>query len=178
MIILETSRLILARFTLDDLDRLAELVSDPQTVRYIGDGKPAGYAHARHWLERTLANYARHGFGYWRVSLREEDEFIGWCGPCAITLEESVEIQLGYLLDPKHWGRGIATEAAVAAREHAFVHLGVTRLIALIDCANDRSKKVAANVGMTYERNVAFRSSWERVPRRLELHSMSGQRNL
>ena len=91
-------------------------------------------------------------------------------------VEESAEIQLGYLLTPEYWGQGIATEAAIAVREHVFAHLGVERLVALIDSGNHRSKRVAAKVGMTYERNVAFASSWKAVPRRLELHSVSAER--
>lgn len=110
------------------------------------------------------------------MSLRDADEFIGWCGPSCIAVEETTEIQLGYLLDPEYWGQGIATEAAVAVREHAFAYLGVTRLIALIDSRNDRSKRVATKVGMSYERNVAFSSSWKPLPRRLELHSMSAKK--
>jgi [ribosomal protein S5]-alanine N-acetyltransferase len=176
VIILRTPRLALAEFNLDDLDRLAELVSDPEAVRYIGDGEPASRAHARHWLERTISHYSRSGFGYWRVSLRGKSELIGWCGPCPLTVEENAEIQLGYLLAPEYWGQGIATEAAIAAREHAFAFLGVERLIALIDRMNHRSKRVAAKVGMTYERDVAFSSSSNPLPRRLELHSMCAEK--
>jgi [ribosomal protein S5]-alanine N-acetyltransferase len=173
VIILDTPRLTLAEFNLDDLDRLAEIVSDPEAVRYIGDGEPASRAHARHWLERTLSNYSRSGFGYWRVSLRGRDELIGWCGPCSISVEDTTEIQLGYLLTPEYWGQGIATEAAIGAREHAFVHLGVERLIALIDRRNSGSKRVAAKIGMTYERDVIFSSSSSPLPRQLELYSVS-----
>ena len=110
------------------------------------------------------------------MSLRDRDELIGWCGPCPISVEATAEIQLGYLLTPEYWGLGIATEAATAAREHAFARLGVERLIALIDRKNHRSKRVAAKVGMTYERGVVFSSCSNPLPRPLELHSMSAEK--
>jgi RimJ/RimL family protein N-acetyltransferase len=69
-------------------------------------------------------------------------------------------------LGREHWGRGYATEAASAMRDHALGELGLRRVIALIQHGNAASKRVAARLGMAYERDVEFHD------RPVELYSL------
>jgi ribosomal-protein-alanine N-acetyltransferase len=71
-------------------------------------------------------------------------------------LEGRIEREVGYVLGREYWGRGYATEAATAMRDHALGSLGLRRLIALVDHGNEASKRVAAKLGMAYERDVGF----------------------
>ncbi|MES2598922.1 MAG: GNAT family N-acetyltransferase [Verrucomicrobiota bacterium] len=64
------------------------------------------------------------------------------------------EIELAYLLSPRFWGRGLASEAARAIRDLAFSTLGCSRLVSLIHPANLASKRVAHSVGMTFSQTT------------------------
>jgi ribosomal-protein-alanine N-acetyltransferase len=96
-----------------------------------------------------------HGFGQWVVLLRSSGEFVGQCGLTAQEEEEGEkEIEIGYLLLRKFWGRGFATEAAIAARDYGFHTFGYERLVSLIDTGNRASRRVAEKVGLTLEKKV------------------------
>jgi RimJ/RimL family protein N-acetyltransferase len=64
------------------------------------------------------------------------------------------EIELGYSIKRSHWGRGYATEAAFAVRDHAIGVLGFRRLISIIHPDNARSQGVARKVGMRHEKDA------------------------
>ena len=75
---IETERLQLREYTMDDYDKLYEILSDAETMQHY----PAPYdeAKTRRWIEWNLENYATYGFGLWAVVLKETGEFIGDCG--------------------------------------------------------------------------------------------------
>jgi len=62
--------------------------------------------------------------------------------------------ELGWRLAREAWGRGLAAEAAGAAREDAFARLGLSELISIIHPENRRSRRLAAKLGMVVERQV------------------------
>ena len=76
--ILETERLILREYTWADFDRLYEILSDPETMAHYP--KPYDAAGVRRWIEWSLDNYEKYGFGLWAVELKETGAFIGDCG--------------------------------------------------------------------------------------------------
>ena len=90
------------------------------------------------------------------VLLAEGGELLGRCGIAVREINGRTERELGYLLGRPHQGRGYATEAAAAMRDHALGTLGLRRLIALIQHGNEASERVARKVGMAYERDVEF----------------------
>ena len=65
--IIETNRLILREYTLDDFDALYEIVSDPETMKHYP--KPFDEERTRGWIEWNLENYKNYGFGLWAVSI-------------------------------------------------------------------------------------------------------------
>ena len=79
---------------------------------------------------------------------------MGQCGLTVQEVEGKEEIEIGYLFLRKSWGQGLATEAARAARDHGFHMPGCERLVSLIDPGNLASRRVAAKVGLTLEREV------------------------
>jgi RimJ/RimL family protein N-acetyltransferase len=72
------------------------------------------------------------------------------------TVHVATEHEIAYLLGSQWWGRGYATEAAAAIRDHARAQLGRGRLISLIDPENAASKAVATRIGMHHERDLTF----------------------
>jgi ribosomal-protein-alanine N-acetyltransferase len=157
MSIAATERIVLRHFHVADLDDMAELFADPEVMRF-GAG-PQSRDWTREWLKKCLEDYFRKwGFGLWAVVHQPDRRLIGYCG---LTLFDDVdgrrEIEVGYRLMRRDWGRGLATEAAAAARDYAFGNLGLRRLIAVIDLENVRSMRVAEKIGLQREKEILFR---------------------
>lgn len=150
--LLETARLRLRRFTMDDVDHLVELDRDPEVMRYLTGGRPTPVSEVRdEHLPRLLSQYDRHpGLGRWATVDRVSDEFLGWLS--LDPADDGTEAELGYRLRRSAWGRGLATEGARALVRHAFDGVGVERVWAQTMAVNDRSRAVMARAGLRYVR--------------------------
>lgn len=152
---LETPRLRLRPYTGDDLELLVPLLGDPEGMRTMGG--PFDRKGAQAWLDRNLQRYAEtDGLGRYAVFLRETGEYVGDCGPVPTTVEGTPEVELGWIVDPRFRGRGIATEAAAGWRDRCFGPLGLTRLISMVDEHNIASRRVAEKIGMQVERTALW----------------------
>ena len=78
--VLETSRLYLREFTIDDAQLLIDLNSDPEVIRYTGDGPVTDLEASKKILTDIILPQYPNKIGRWAVHLRSTDEFIGWCG--------------------------------------------------------------------------------------------------
>ncbi len=153
--ILETDRLVLREFSADDAQALALVLSDPETMKYYP--APIDRAGTQQWIERNLRRYAEDGVGLWAMDLKANGEMIGDCGIIRQQVDGEDLYEIGYHLRREYWGRGLATEAAVACREWAFANLKVERLISLIRPDNVPSCRVAERNGMTIWKEVDWR---------------------
>jgi RimJ/RimL family protein N-acetyltransferase len=163
MLITETERTFLRHFHAADLDEMAGLFADAEVMRF-GKG-PQSRQWTEEWLKKCLEDYyQKWGFGLWALVHKADRRVIGYCG---LTLFDNVdgreEIEIGYRLTRPSWGQGLATEAARAVLEHAFGHLGLRRLIALIDSENHRSVRVAEKIGLRHEKDIIFHGKLVRV---------------
>jgi len=156
MIILETLRLRLREFVAGDADALAQVLSDPKTMRYY----PAPYDRTgvEGWIARCRQRYRDDGVALWAMELKSSGELIGDCGIIRQEVEGERFFEIGYHLRRDLWGQGFATEAAVACRDWAFAHLNIDRLISLIRPDNLRSRRVAERNGMTVWKEVEWHS--------------------
>ena len=146
---METKRLRLRPFGVDDLDVLAAMVADPDQMRFYP--RPKTREEARKWIDWNLELYVRLGFGTWLLELRATDEFAGYCGIRPRDVDGSREMELAWHVKKTFWNTGVATEAAAAARERAFGALGLRRLVAVIHPHNLPSRRVAEKLGMAEE---------------------------
>ena len=151
---LETERLVLRPYELDDLDELAPILGDPETMQYY----PAPFTRekSQEWIEANLGRYASDGFGLWAIESKDTGEFLGNCGPVRRVVDGEQEVEVGWHVKRSHWRRGIATEAARACCAYAFEELGLGRLISLIRGVNVPSRGVAENLGMTIEKEIVY----------------------
>src|SRR5258706_15675193 len=137
MNILETEKLTLRQFTLDDAAFILELVNEPSFIHNIGDRGLRSLADAIKYIEtRPVTSYARNGFGLYLVQLKESGESIGMCG--LIKRKALEDVDIGYAFLPKFWSKGYAVESALAVKEKAH-GLGLERIVAIIDPANTGS---------------------------------------
>jgi RimJ/RimL family protein N-acetyltransferase len=158
---LETPRLRLRRFTGGDAERLIELDSDPEVMRYLTGGVPTPPARIRDVvLPDFLAWYARSpDYGYWAAEHRVTGEFLGWFhlrpprDPAAAEdplLRDALE--LGYRLRRSAWNKGYATEGARALVNRAFRELDAPRVIAYTMAQNAASRRVLEKAGLRLAR--------------------------
>ena len=126
---------------MNDLDALAAIYADADVRKYFPEGTLT--------YEQT-----KDGSGLWATTLKETNEFIGRCGLLPWTIDGRQEVEVAYLLAKAHWERGLGTEAAQAILAYGFRKLNLSRLICLIDPANNASVKVAMKIGMSLEREA------------------------
>lgn len=153
MEILETERLRLRALEPGDAEPLSLICGDPHVMRFY----PAPWPPERveGFVRYNLRLQVERGFSLWGVVHRETDQFIGFCGLIPQTVDGLAEIEVGYIIHPEFWGRGLAPEAARASRDFAF-HRGVPRVISLINPHNQPSIRVAEKIGMGLDRRTEF----------------------
>jgi RimJ/RimL family protein N-acetyltransferase len=146
---LETDRLLLREMTHEDADDLNRVLGDPEAMRFYPRAKTREEVLA--WIEWGIGLYPE-GLGLHGVVLRETGELIGDCGLTYQDVEGETEVEIGYHVARRFWGRGYATEAALAWRDYAREVLGLERLVAIVGPENLPSQRVATRMGMTLER--------------------------
>jgi [ribosomal protein S5]-alanine N-acetyltransferase len=133
-----------------DVDALHDVLGDPHTMRFYPH--PFTRDETSRWIERNRERYQRDGFGLWGLILRDSGELIGNCGLTIQRVDGVDEVEVGYHVNRRYWRRGLATEAALACRDHAFGPLGLERLIAIILPENEPSQGIARNLGLAVEK--------------------------
>jgi RimJ/RimL family protein N-acetyltransferase len=164
-IFLETERMWLRRFTVDDLELLVELDRDPAVMRFITGGRATPRDEIRddilpawlRWHERF------DGYGFWAAIGKETGQFLGWFHLRPAPGRPLDEPELGYRLRREAWGKGYATEGSRALIAKAFAELGAHRVVAETMAVNTASRRVMEKAGMTLVRS--FFQDW---PDRIE----------
>ncbi|TND09576.1 MAG: acetyltransferase, ribosomal protein N-acetylase [Bacteroidetes bacterium] len=149
-VIVETERLLLREIVAEDAPLLYELNSDPEVVRYTGDPPFESPEAAAEFTRNYIAKNSGTGYGRWAVIQKESGEFLGWCG--LKILEETGEVDLGYRFYRKHWGKGYATESALAVLKYGFGKLKLEKIIGRSRVENLPSIHVLEKCGMTFEK--------------------------
>jgi ribosomal-protein-alanine N-acetyltransferase len=153
MSVLESARLVLREFNLDDADFVLELLNEPAFVRFIGDKGVRTRADACEYLQKgPLDSYRRFGFGLYLASLRADGTPIGMCG--LLKREGLADIDVGFALRSRYWSRGYAVEAAAAVLDYGRRILRLGRIVAIANPDNEASIAVLERIGLRFERMV------------------------
>ena len=141
---LETERLALRLFRESDTDAYAEMVGDPEVMRFLG-GRPVPRAEAWRNMAMMLGHWRLRGYGMWAVEEKASGEMVGRVG--CWKPEGWPGLEVGWTLRRRFWGRSFATEAARASVNYAFDVLNQARVISLIAPENVNSIRVAERLG-------------------------------
>ena len=152
--ILETERLALRELVPADIDFLAAMLADPDVSHHY-DRRFSREA-ADEWLHRQIVRYHTDGHGLWLALEKDSNAPIGQVGLMNQLVEGRKRPEIGWLLDRQHWGKGYATEAAIAVRDAAFTRWKYPEVISLVRPANTPSRRVAERIGMTPGPKVWF----------------------
>ena len=152
-----TARLVLEPWEEGRREDFARATSIPEIVRYIGSGVTWTRERADEVFDRNLGHWGEHGFG-WRSAVdREAGAWLGFLGLNYVP-EDAVDsspdhVEIGWWLLPEAWGRGLATEGAVAVRDEAFERVGLERIIGRYNPRNLASGRIMEKLGMRHERD-------------------------
>ncbi len=153
MTTLRTERLLLREWKAEDLDELTDLLSHREVWWFPlrGGFRPDETAD---FLRRRLTEWEQQGWGLW--ALAYDDRLIGYAGFALPTfLPEIMPVpEIGWRLHPAYWGRGLATEAALAALGHGFDNLGFEQIVSIYEPENAASGRVMQRIGMTVDRDT------------------------
>lgn len=147
---LETDRLIFRALKRTDLYDIHEYSSNPKTTQYLLWEPHPSLEYTREFIEIVLSKYKSGEYNDWAIVHKKDDKMIGTCGFTRIDEENSV-VEIGYVLNPQYWGRGIATEAVEKIIEFAFEELQANRIEAKFIFGNEASLAVMKKVGMKFE---------------------------
>ena len=151
-LILQTPRLLLREMDCGDLDFMAEMLGDPEVMRFFLQTDNRAEAAAS--IQRQIERYAAWGYGPWLVLDKESGRPLGRVGLLRQEVDGVEEVEVGYMIHRPYWRQGFAFEAAAACRDYAFSKLGRDRVISLIRPENLPSQAVARKLGMLPEKET------------------------
>jgi len=149
----ETERLILREILPTDVEGMYQLDADPEVQKYLGNKPVTSREQTVDIINFIRQQYIDNGIGRWAIIDKKSNEFLGWTGLKLVTDETNHNknyYDLGYRLIKKYWGKGIATESALASLEYAFDKLDAKEVYAMADCENNGSNKILKKVGLHF----------------------------
>ena len=154
--LIETERLRMREFTLEDTDAVYEFGACREVTRYTGDeGAIKTKADAARVITDVwLAEYKKYGYARYALVHKADDRVIGFCG---VRFEPELGCpDIGYRMLPEYWGKGLGTEAVHAALKYARETLGLERIVGEVVVENTASNRLLLRLGFrltdTYEK--------------------------
>jgi [ribosomal protein S5]-alanine N-acetyltransferase len=143
--VLETTRLQLRPCQIEDLQLVHTLWTNDRIRYFLFDNRAISSDEAQSFIEDSLINFKKHGYGLWLVFMRGNDCTVGFAG---FLLSEEGTPSLIYGVHPDRWGNGYATEAASAVLSYALEKLALPKVRADVDEPNIASVRVLEKLGM------------------------------
>lgn len=148
---LMTERLVLRQWREDDRSDFAALNADPLVMEFFP--KTRSRAESDAVLDTLIDHINRHGFGFWALECIKTGQNVGFTGLQNVDFEADFRpaVEIGWRLARNHWGKGYATEAAVAALHFGFDILKLYEIVSFAVETNIRSRNVMRRIGMTHD---------------------------
>ncbi|MGB9097450.1 GNAT family N-acetyltransferase [Erwinia sp.] len=143
-----SQRLTLRPVTPEDAKDLFAIYGDPATNLFNPAGPFPNQTYADQTLDKWIAHWQQHGFGYWALTLTGSDEVVGFGGLTVRQVNQQDFINLGYRFATVAWGKGLATEFATWAIDFGFQQLAMTEISATVRENHLASQKVLSKAGM------------------------------
>ncbi len=154
---LESARLSTRQLTIDDIGPWTDFFRDKDAVELFPEfGVKSNEARSKQWIERQLTRYANKRYGLQAIMEKGTKNFVGMCGLLSQEVDGKMEIEVGYHMFKKYWGKGYAPEAAKMFIDYAFKKGITDSVISIIDLRNIRSQKVAVKNGLKREKHTRW----------------------
>ncbi|MEU0818308.1 GNAT family N-acetyltransferase [Streptomyces mirabilis] len=153
---IHTPRLLLRRWSDDDLVPMADINADPRVMHWIDDGSVRDLDRTAEAIEQWEEEWDEEGFGLFAVELLASGELAGCVGLSVPEFLPEVlpAVAISWRLGSPFWGQGYASEAAHATLEFALQDRGLDRVISITRPGDDASENVIRKLGMTLERET------------------------
>ncbi len=149
--IVKTKRLRIEALKEENWKELLLLDENPQVMRFIHQGGTRDATEVKTYVSRALEYETLTGVGgYFTIWEEATDKFIGWVCLRPET-ESGLRYELGYRLLPEYWGKGIASEAALAMMRKGFLEWKVPEIFAIAYVENRGSVRVMEKVGLRFD---------------------------
>jgi len=160
--ILETDRLKLREFTLNDAEFIVELLNSPGWLQFIGDRNIRTEEQAKHYLENgPIKSYKENGYGLSLVEKKEDNLAIGMCG--IIKREFLDHPDIGFAFLPGFNGKGYAYEITSAAMDYAKHQLNLAKILAITVSDNSKSIRLLEKIGLKFIKTINLPTSKEEL---------------
>ena len=160
--ILETDRLTLRHLTVEDAEFIVTLLNEPDWIKYIGDRDIRTDEDAKKYIKQgPMTMYDEHGIGLYLIELKENAQPIGLCG--LLHRDFLKDLDLGFALLSKYWGKGYAFEAAQGTLTYGAEMLGHSRIVGFTSLDNEKSANLLQKLGMKDEGTIKYTSTSEDV---------------
>jgi len=147
--IIETDRLILRKFTIEDYEGVYEFGSNLEVQKYTGDKIIESKEEAKSLIKNVwYEDYKKYGYGRWATIYKPENKLIGFAG--LKYLPELDETDIGFRFLPPYWGKGLATESSIEIIKYGFEKLNLNRIIGIAMPENIGSCKVLTKLGLEF----------------------------
>jgi len=173
----QTERLIFRKIQESDYDQWLKFFKDPSTSIHWIEEKESPEQECAKWYEKQFGRYQIKRGGMNALVEKQSNKLVGHCGLLVQTVDGIQELEIGYSLLPKFWGKGYASEAAKLCRDVAFQEKYSDSLISIISVTNAPSEKVALKNGMRISKTTVYNgnrvnvfritdSEWDAITRR------------
>lgn len=153
---LQTDRLHLRQWLPSDREPFARMNADPDVMRFFEN--PRTRQQSDDTAERLERHIDEHGFGFWAAEVISSGEFVGFIGMehVASDLPFAPAVEIGWRLDKRFWGQGLAPEGARACLAFGFAYLKLNQVVSFTATTNLPSMRVMEKIGMSRDRNGDF----------------------
>lgn len=155
--VLSTSRLLLREVTDEDAEAILVLRSNPHTMKYLDRPDLKDLGEARLYIDKNKSDYLRNEGISWILVLHETKEVIGTAGFWRFD-KANHRAEIGYMLLPQYWGKGLATEVLDSIITYAFSTLKLHSIEANVNPENEASKKLLLRSG--FKQEAYFRENY------------------
>ena len=151
--IFKAERLGFRNWMKSDALKLAEINADPKVMEHFPS--TTTLSQTEEFIERMQKQFQEKGFCYFAVDKLIDKEFIGFIGISEQIFESEFTpcVDIGWRLSQLHWGKGYATEGALACLDFAFNNIGLEKITSICPVTNDKSERVMKKIGMTKKSN-------------------------
>lgn len=148
---IETTRLLMRDLIAEDAQAMFDMDSDVEVHAFLGNNPIATLEEAKRNIVFIQQQYIEFGIGRWAVIEKETGEFVGWSGFKFINdtvNKRSGYYDLGYRFLKKYWGKGYASETAIASLNHGFKSLGFNEIVGIADIEHTASNSILLKIGL------------------------------
>ena len=162
MVILESKRLLFRQHELADLDRYCAMEMDSEVRRYVG-GSPRSREEAEQRFRDGPLKPVSDCLAVWAAILKPDGPYIGRCGLYPHYGSQGIinrEAALSFYIAREFWGRGLATEAALAFVRFGWKELKLSRIVATVQEGNEAPVHILQKLGFELIKTESGRRSF------------------